>query len=95
MPPPLQHTPSSSLFTFLGYFLRRGAHLQTQWPPVAAKGPEEGSSLEKESASGNRFQKQETAPPMDSDVDSELGDSGVESTGEGSGEEPSTSSGER
>ena len=32
---------------------------------------------------------------MDSDIGSELGDSGVESAGEWSGEKPSTSSGER
>ena len=62
---------------------------------MAAKDQGGGSSLQKDSARGNHFPRQETAPPMDFDIGSELGDSGVESAGEGSGEEPSTSSGER
>ena len=95
MHPPLQDTPKFKPFYFPGYFLRRGAHLRTHWPPAAAKGHGGGSPLKKDSASGDRVPRQETTPPLDSDKGSELGESGVESAGEGSGEEPSTSSGER
>ena len=47
-----------------------------------------GSPLKKCSARGNRFSRQETDPPMDCDIGSELGDSGVESAGEGSVRNP-------
>ena len=62
---------------------------------MAAKGQGGGSPLKKDSARGNRSPRQENAPPMDSDIWSELGDSGVESAGKGSGEKPSISSGKR
>ena len=51
-----------------------------------------GPPSKKNGARGNRFSKHETAPPMDSDVESELGGADLVSE---SGEEGTPQSGER
>ncbi len=66
------------------------------WASLGGQGSERRvSSLEGEGACGNRFSKQETAPPMDRNLESEKGglDEGADS--EESGEEPPPASGER